>query len=118
MRIYSAIRKYANIFLQKKLFKQKFFLRMQNHVCITHHSTMPGELCISKSLDDFKIQYKKKFTCLLTKCIFCNNTALFINIMTGNYSFYSKEKLNYKLIRHQVFNCFRLVHLYTLFEVW
>lgn len=85
MRIYYAIRNYSKIYLQKKPFRQKILFNIYKSVSTIHNNTITENLCISKLLDDFKIQYNNKFTCLLSKCIFCNSMALFINKVTGKY---------------------------------
>lgn len=84
--LYCTIRSYSKMCLHKIPFKRKVCLTVRNQVLkmsSTEHSTT--ELCISKSLEKCKIQYKNQFTCLLTRCIFCSNNALYINKITGNY---------------------------------
>lgn len=115
------IRNYSNICLRKKPFKQKIFVHMRNQIfkinTIEHENTKSGELCILKSLDNFKIKYKNQFACFLIKCIFCYNLSLYINKITGNY-----KKLHYIIIYLYIFKYiyyfFRLVYLYTLFKTW
>lgn len=88
MKIYNTIRNYSRIFLQKKPFKQKIFSVIHNKALKMssneQNRTVPDE-CILKSLDNAKVQYKNQFTCLLTRCIFCNNISLYINKITGKY---------------------------------
>lgn len=88
MNIYNVIRNYSKMCLQIKPSKQKIFLAIHNKIfkimIIKHNSMTSGEL-YSKSLDDFKVRYKNQFTCLLTTCVFCHNTCLHINKITGKY---------------------------------
>lgn len=83
------MRNYSKIFLQKKPFKQKIFSNLYNQnikmSSTDHTGTAHKELSFSNSLDNLKVQYKNQFTCLLTKCIFCNNISLYINKITGKY---------------------------------
>lgn len=89
MKIYYTIRNYSKLFLHKKPFKHKMFLSIHNQkikISSTEHTiTDHEELSILNSLDNFKVQYKNQFTCLLTRCIFCNHISLYINKITGKY---------------------------------
>lgn len=89
--MYFAMRNYSKLILHKKPFKQKICLGIHNQIfkmSSTEHTTntiSAGESCVSKSLDNSKVQYTNRFTSLLTKCIFCNNVSLYINKITGKY---------------------------------
>lgn len=88
MKIYFTIRNYSRIFLQKKPFKQKILSGINSNILemsTTELNKTMSEECILKSLDSLKVIYKNQFTCLLTKCIFCNNVCLYINKITGKY---------------------------------
>lgn len=89
MKIFYGIGNYSRIFLQKKPFKHKIFLTIHNQIfkisSLEHNNTRSDELCFSKLLDNFKVQYKNQFACLLTRCVFCNNMSLYINKVTGKY---------------------------------
>lgn len=88
MKLYNVIRNYSKICVQKKLPTHKMYLAKHNEmfkmISIKHNSVMSGEL-YSKSLDNSQVQYTNQFTCLLTKCVFCHNTCLYINKITGKY---------------------------------
>lgn len=90
MKIFYTIRNYSKMFLQKKPFKLKMFFNTYNQkvkISSTEHTrtVVDEELSILNSLDNFKVHYKNLFTCLLTRCIFCNNISLYINKITGKY---------------------------------
>lgn len=120
MKIYYTIRNYSRIFLQKKPFKQKILSGINNsmlEMSTTELNKTMSEESILISLDNLKVQYKNQFTCLLTRCVFCNNICLYINKMTGKHL-----KKNYLIIDLNIWSdfCikfFRLVYLYSLFEV-
>lgn len=93
MRIYCTIRNYSRIFFHKNPFKQKFLSSIHFNILkmsTTELNNTISEECILKSLDNLKIQYKNQFTCLLTRCVFCNNICLYINKITGKYILNSK----------------------------
>lgn len=119
MKMYFAIRHYSKIILWKKPLKQNIHFGIPNQIfkmsSTQHKNTIPvGELCISKSLDDFKVQYTNRFTSLVIKCLFCNNVSLYINKITGKYIFFKRTiNMFFKL----KLKFFRLVYLYTLLEV-
>lgn len=78
------------MFLQKKTFKQNIFLPVHNHfhissTSLTENNNALGDLSISKSIENWKVDYKNKFTCFLLRCKFCNNMSLYINKITGKY---------------------------------
>lgn len=87
MKIYHSIRNCSKIFYREKPFRLNSFFSIQKQISnissTDHDRTMSGEFCISKLLDSYKVSYKNKFTCLLVRCSFCNNTSLFINKVTG-----------------------------------
>lgn len=87
MMIFRRIGNYSRIFLQNKPFKHKLFLNIRNQIfkmnSFEHNNRPSEELYFSKSLDNFKVQYKNQFACLLTRCAFCNNMSLYINKITG-----------------------------------
>lgn len=87
--MFCAVKNYSKMFLQKKPFKQKICSALRQHKfemsSIKLYSVASGELNLPKLLDNFKVLYKNQFTCLLTKCVFCQNSSLHINKITGNY---------------------------------
>lgn len=88
MKLYNAIRHYSKICLQKKLPTHKIFLAIHNKmfkINLIKHKSVTSEELYSKSLDNSQILYKNQFTCLLTKCVFCHKTCLYINKITGKY---------------------------------
>lgn len=88
MKIYYTIRNYSRIFLQKKPFKQRVLSGILNNMLGTSTTDINrniSEECIFKSLDNLKVQYINQFTCLLTRCVFCNNICLYINKITGKH---------------------------------
>lgn len=91
--MYFIVRNYSKFFLQRKRFTQNILLLLHSQI-FKMNSTLAennscGDLSILKSIGNLKIEFKNKFTCFLTRCIFCNNMSLYINKVTGKFCYHN-----------------------------